>query len=115
MRLLGRWLALSAAFWVATQLISGIKVNGGFKTYLWVALLFGLINAVLGNLIKLITIPVTIFSFGLFLFIINAAMLQLTARWSDKLDITNFWSAILASLVISVVTSFLGVFYKKLP
>ena len=115
MRLLGRWLAVSAAFWVAAQLISGIKINGGFATYLWVALLFGLINTFLGSLLKLITLPATIFTFGLFLVVVNAAMLQLTARWSSKLDIANFWSAILASIVISIVTSFLGTFYKKLP
>jgi putative membrane protein len=73
-----------------------------------VALLFGLINALLGGLIKLLTLPITFLSFGLFLVVINAAMLQLTARWSDKLTIENFWSAIFASVIISVVTSVLG-------
>ena len=108
MKLIVRWAALAASFWVATSLISGIHVDGGLKTYLWVALLFGLINALLGSIIRLITLPITLVSFGLFLVIINAAMLQLTARWSDKLSIDNFWSAILASLIISVVTSVLG-------
>ena len=108
MKLLIRWAALAASFWVATSLISGIHVDGGLKTYLWVALLFGLINALLGGLIRLVTFPLTLISFGLFLVIINAAMLQLTARWSDKLTIDNFWSAIFASLIISVVTSVLG-------
>ena len=115
MRLIGRLLAVSAAFWVSTQLISGIQIHGGFKTYLWVALIFGVINAVIGSFIKLVTFPITIVTFGLFLVVINAAMLQITARWSEKLDINNFWSALLASIVISIVTSFLGTFYKKLP
>jgi putative membrane protein len=108
MKLLIRWAALAASFWVATSLISGIHVDGGLKTYLWVALLFGLINALLGSIIRLITLPITLLSFGFFLVVINAAMLQLTARWSDKLAIDNFWSAIWASLIISVVTSVLG-------
>lgn len=108
MKLLIRWVALAASFWVATTVVSGIKVDGGLKTYLWVALLFGLINALLGSLIRLLTLPITFLSFGLFLVIINAAMLQLTARWSDKLSIDNFWSAIFASVIISVVTSVLG-------
>ena len=108
MKLLVRWVALAAAFWVATEVVSGIKIDGGVKTYLWVALLFGLINALLGSLIRLLTLPITFLSFGLFLVIINAAMLQLTARWSDKLTIDNFWSAIFASVIISVVTSVLG-------
>lgn len=108
MKLLVRWSALAISFWVATSLITGIHVDGGVKTYLWVALLFGLINALLGSLIKLVTLPITFLSFGFFLVIINAAMLQLTARWSDKLTIDNFWSAIFASVIISFVTSILG-------
>lgn len=108
MKLLVRWGALAVSFWVSTAVVTGIHIDGGVKTYLWVALLFGLINALLGSLIRLLTLPITFLSFGLFLVIINAAMLQLTARWSDKLTIDNFWSAIFASLIISVVTSVLG-------
>ena len=108
MKLLIRWGALATAFWVATSVVTGIHVDGGLKTYLWVALIFGLINALLGSLIRLVTLPITFLSFGLFLVVINAAMLQLTARWSDKLTIDNFWAAIFASLIISVVTSVLG-------
>ena len=112
MKLLLRWAALSASFWVATLLISGIQIAGGVKTYFWVALLFGLINAILGSFLKLITLPFTLLSFGAFLVIINAAMLQLTDRWSDKLSIDNFWSAIFASLIISIVS---GVLRKAIP
>ena len=108
MKLLVRWGALATAFWVATSVVTGIRVDGGLKTYLWVALIFGLINALLGGLIRLLTLPITFLSFGLFLVVINAAMLQLTARWSDKLTIDNFWAAIFASLIISIVTSVLG-------
>lgn len=108
MKLLIRWAAIATSFWVATSVIEGIRVDGGLKTYLWVALLFGLINALIGGLIKLLTLPITFLSFGLFLVLINAAMLQLTARWSEKLVIDNFWAAIFASIVISVVTSVLG-------
>lgn len=113
MRLLARWGSLTLAFWVATSVVSGISVNGGFKTYLWVALLFGLINAFLGSIIKVITLPATILSFGLFILVINTAMLSLTARWSDKLDVTGFWSAFWASVIISLVSSFMGLFYKR--
>lgn len=113
MRLILRWVALALAFWAATAVVPGISVNGGVGTYLWVALLFGLINAVLGSLVKLLTLPATILTFGLFVFVINAAMLSLTARWSSALDVKDFWSALFASLIISVVTSLLGIFYKK--
>jgi putative membrane protein len=105
MHLLIRWAALAFSMWIATLIVPGIKVDGGVTTYLWVALLFGLINSVLGSLIKVLTFPVSIVTFGIFLLVVNAAMLSLTARWSDKLDVNGFWSALFASLIISVITS----------
>jgi putative membrane protein len=105
MHLLIRWAALAFSMWIATLIVPGIKVDGGVTTYLWVALLFGLINSVLGSLIKALTFPVSIVTFGIFLLVVNAAMLSLTARWSDKLDVNGFWSALFASLIISVITS----------
>ena len=100
-----RWAVLAFSMWIATLVVPGITVNGGVGTYLWVALLFGLINSVFGSIIKVLTFPVSIVTFGLFLFVVNAAMLSLTARWSEKLDVTGFWSALFASLIISVITT----------
>jgi putative membrane protein len=105
MKLLFRWAILALAMWVATLIVPGITVNGGVTTYLWVALIFGLINSIFGSIIKVLTFPVSIVTFGLFVFVINAAMLSLTARWSDKLDVTGFWSALFASLIISAITT----------
>ena len=103
--ILVRWAVLAFSMWIATLVVPGITVNGGVGTYLWVALLFGLINSIFGSIIKVLTFPVSIVTFGLFLFVVNAAMLSLTARWSTKLDITGFWSALFASLIISVITT----------
>jgi putative membrane protein len=100
-----RWATLAFAMWIATLAVPGITVHGGVGTYLWVALLFGLINSIFGSIIKVLTFPVSIITFGLFLFVVNAAMLSLTARWSEKLDVNGFWSALFASLVISVITT----------
>jgi putative membrane protein len=105
MSLLIRWAALAFSMWIATLVVPGITVAGGVTTYLWVALLFGLINSVFGSIIKVLTFPVSIVTFGLFLLVVNAAMLSLTARWSDKLEVTGFWSALFASLIISVITT----------
>ena len=104
MKLLLRWGALALSFWVATAIIPGIDVMGGFTTYLWVALLFGLLNATLGSFLKLLTLPAVILTLGLFLVVINAAMLMLVSRWSEKLEVESFWSAILAAIVISLIT-----------
>jgi len=103
--LLIRWAVLAFSMWIATLVVPGITVDGGITTYLWVALLFGLINSVFGSIIKVLTFPVSIVTFGLFLFVVNAAMLSLTARWSEKLEVTGFWSALFASLIISVITT----------
>jgi len=100
------------AFWAATTLITGLTVNGGAWTYLWVALLFGLINGVIGSLVKLLTLPVILLSLGLFTFVINAAILMFTARLSDALDVKDFWSALAASLIISIVTTIINKSFK---
>ena len=100
-----RWAVLAFSMWIATLIVPGITVHGGVGTYLWVALLFGLINSIFGSVIKVLTFPVSIVTFGLFLFVVNAAMLSLTARWSEKLDVTGFWSALFASLIISAITT----------
>ena len=113
MNLIIRWAVLAFAMWVATLAVPGITVNGGFATYLWVALLFGLINSIFGSLIKVLTFPVSIVTFGLFLFVVNAAMLSLTARWSEKLDVTGFWSALFASVIVSTITTLFKASKKK--
>jgi putative membrane protein len=103
--LLVRWAVLAFSMWIATLVVPGITVDGGLATYLWVALLFGLINTFFGSIIKVLTFPVSIVTFGLFLLVINAAMLSLTARWSEKLEVNGFWSALFASMIISLITT----------
>jgi putative membrane protein len=105
--LLIRWAVLAFSMWIATLVVPGITVDGGVATYLWVALLFGFTNTFFGSIIKVLTFPVSIVTFGLFLFVVNAAMLSLTARWSEKLDVAGFLSALFASLIISVITTVL--------
>ena len=113
MNLIVRWIAGALAFWAATSLFDGITVNGGAWSYLWVALLFGLINGVIGSLVKLLTLPAILLSLGLFAFVVNAAMLMLTARWSERLDVVDFKSALFASLIISIVTTIINRAFKS--
>ena len=105
MRLILRWVVLALAIWAATAILPGITVHGGARTYLWVALLFGLINAVRGSLIKVLTFPVTLITLGLLIWVINAAMLELTARRSNKLDIKDCCITHLAPLIMSILSS----------
>jgi putative membrane protein len=99
--------------WVATYFVGVIDVDGGVGTYFWVAFLFGLINAIIGSLIKLVTFPISIVTFGFFILVINAAMLSLTDIWSTKLTVDGFWSALFAALIISVITTIFKFSSKK--
>lgn len=106
--LLIRWVALAAAFWISAEVISGITVEGGAKSYFWIALVFGLVNAILGTIVRLVTLPITILSLGLFLLVINTGMLLLTAKITEALTVDGFWSAFLGAVIISVVSGILG-------
>ena len=104
MKLVARWAILAGAFWLTTFIVDGIQIKNGAWNYFWVAALFALINTFLGSLIKLFTLPAVILTFGLFIFIINTAMLMLTDRWSDVLTIDSFTSALVGSLLISLMS-----------
>jgi putative membrane protein len=108
-----RWFGLAVALWCATLLVPGIRINGGAWSYLWVALLFGAINAIIGGILKVLTFPITFLTLGLFVFVVNAMMLSLTARWSSALDVSDFWSAFFACLIISAITAIVNVFTQK--
>jgi putative membrane protein len=108
-----RWFGLALALWCATLLVPGIRINGGAWNYLWVALLFGVINAIIGGIVKVLTFPITFLTLGLFVFVVNAMMLSLTARWSEALDVRDFWSAFFACLIISAVTAIVNTLTQK--
>jgi putative membrane protein len=99
------FVAEAVAIWVATLLVSGVHVFGGVVTYLWIAVLFGVINAILGSILRLFTLPLVVLTLGLFSLVISTVMLALTAALSSKLDIDGFWSAFLAALVVAVVSA----------
>ncbi|NCW94482.1 MAG: phage holin family protein [Actinobacteria bacterium] len=106
-------LTLSTTFWVTTLIVDGIQIKEGAWNYFWVAALFGLINTFIGSLLKLFTLPAVILTFGLFVFVINAAMLMLTDRWSDVITIDSFTSALVGSLLISVVSGIANKIVKR--
>jgi putative membrane protein len=107
------FVAEAIAIWVATLLISGIHVYGGALTYLWIGVLFGVVNAVLGSILRLFTLPLVVLTLGLFSLIISTAMLALTAALSSKLDIDGFWSAFGAALIVAVVSAVIEMFTRR--
>jgi putative membrane protein len=107
-----RLLANAVALAVASWLIAGITLEGATTgrrvlTLLIVAAIFGIVNAVVRPIVKLLSLPFIILTLGLLIFVINAAMLLLTSWITGKLDVQfhvdGFWAALLGSLVITVV------------
>jgi len=111
-RLLLRWLISSLAIFAATWLVPGIAFSGPGWQIGVVALVFGLLNALLRPLIYLLTCPLVLLTLGLFGLVINAVMLALTSAMADQLGIQfhvdGFWPALLGGLVISIVTTALS-------
>lgn len=113
MNLLIRWFASAAAVWAATQLVPGIRVEGGVEALLAIALIMGLVNALVRPLVKMLACGLVVLTLGLILFVINAAMLYVTSFLAAELGyvftIDRFTSALLGSVVISVVSWLLSV------
>ena len=125
MRLLLRILINGLALWVAGWLLPGITVgeSGTSATgnstldvvlaYLFIGLIFGVVNALVRPIVRLLALPLTILTLGLFTIIINAAMLMLTAWLTSFTPVhfevdSFFWTAILASIIISIVSMAAG-------
>jgi membrane protein len=113
-RVLVNWAVLAAAVWAATALVPGIHVPGGLLTYLGISLLLGLVNAVIGPLLRLVALPLTVFTLGLSALIVNAVLLAVTAWLSPDLDVDGLASALLGAVVIAVVTTLLELVMRPL-
>ena len=94
--------AISAlGLWLASAVVSGMEIRGT-GTLIAAALLLGAANAVVRPLAILLTLPFTLVTLGLFLFVINAAMLALVAAFLDEFRLASFGSALLGSIVVSL-------------
>jgi putative membrane protein len=97
-----RLLVLTLILAIVVKLDNGLSVHGGFFTFVWVAFIFSVVNLIVGPILRLLSLPLIILSLGLFLFVINAALLAITAGLSSKLDVDNFGSALLGGFLIAV-------------
>jgi putative membrane protein len=117
LRLLIRWLVNAIALWVAIQIVPGLEHTGETgASLLIIALIFGLVNALVRPVIILLTCPLIVLSMGLFILIINAIMLSLTGWLSNQfglgLQIDGFWPTFWGALVISVVSAVINLLIK---
>src|SRR5574343_1571755 len=100
------WAITAFALWVASLVFSGMRFSGT-GAVLWSALLLGLANAVLRPVLIFLTLPITLVTLGLFLLVINALMLMLVAKIVGGFRLEGFWTALFASLFISVLSMIL--------
>ena len=109
LRFLVKVVLMAAVFWGVAQLLGGITVvpNPGGPlgepgTWLWIALLFALVNAVVGPVLRLLSLPFVLVTLGLFLLVVNAALLGITASLTDRLQVDGLGPAILGGLLLAV-------------
>ena len=100
-RLALRLVVLALIIGAVAKLVNGVHVHGGFGSLLWIAVLFSVINAILGPLLRLLSLPVVILTLGLFLLVVNAALLAITAALTTDLDIDSFGAAVLGGFLIA--------------
>jgi putative membrane protein len=107
MAFLFRWLILTIAVWASTLLVPGVEFERA-QDLLIAALVLGILNALLRPLLRLLSLPLIILTLGVFLVVINALLLWLTATVVHGFHVRGFWPAVWASVVISLVSALLG-------
>lgn len=106
MKLLFNLLVNGFAVFVAAYLLPGVEVDN-FLTAVIVAIVLGLVNAIIKPIFVLLTLPINILTIGLFTFVINALLVMLVSSIVSGFEVTNFWWAVVFSVVLSVISSFL--------
>jgi len=103
------WAITAVSLWVASLLFRGLKFDGTGALVIS-ALLLGLANAVVKPLLIVLTLPLTLVTFGLFLLVINALMILLVAALVKGFKVSGFWTALFASIFISLLSVVIGSF-----
>ncbi len=107
MSFLLRLVVNAVALWIATQIVPGVSYQGGVGPFLVAALIFGVVNATLRPITKLLTCPLILVTFGLFALVVNGLMFWLAGTLATSIGIdlrvAGFWPAFLGALVVSIV------------
>ena len=103
------WGITALSLWVASLIFSGLKFDNA-SSLIASALLLGLANAIIKPLLIVLTLPLTLLTFGLFVLVINALMILLVAWLIKGFKVSTFWTAFFASIFISVLSIVIGSF-----
>ena len=111
MRFLLLLLINTAALWVAVRVVNGVSFDGTVPELVGAAIVFGVVNAVLGSVLRILALPVTVLTLGLFSLVINGLLFWTAAAISRSLGlglhVAGFWPALVAALVTSIVSMIL--------
>ena len=113
MKIILRWLLLAAALLLVAHLYSGVVI-GSFGAAMLAAFVIGLFNTLLRPILVLLTLPVTVLTLGLFLFVINALMFWAAATVLDGFGVAGFWAALIGSLIYSLCGMAIDVVIERL-
>lgn len=100
--LLLNWFVSAISLLIVAHIVPGFQVHS-FRTALIASLIIGLLNATVGLVLKVLTFPLTLLTFGLFLFVINALMLMLASNLVGGFTVAGFWVALLGAIVLALV------------
>ena len=103
MSLFARWLVLTGSIMAASYLMDGIQVSG-FLSALFAAAILGILNTLFRPMLFILTLPINILTLGLFTFVLNAILLMMVSGVISGFVVYGFWSAVLGSLLISLVS-----------
>jgi putative membrane protein len=113
LHILESWLVSALALWIVAQIIPGIEVRG-FGAALLATIIIAVVNGTVGVVIKFLAFPLTLLTLGLFLLVINAFLLKLASVFTPGFSVRGFLSAVLGSVVLTILTTVLRglVFYQ---
>ena len=99
------WASLVVAFAITAAVVPSVDIDGGALTLIGIAAIFGLVNAIIGPLLRLLSLPLMLITFGLFALVVNAVLLAITAGLLNALDVGGFLSTVVAAFLISVISA----------
>ncbi|MEX1111944.1 MAG: phage holin family protein [Candidatus Andersenbacteria bacterium] len=112
MNILLRWLITTLAVLIASYILPGVSVDG-FLAALIAAAVLGIVNVIIKPILIVLTLPITIVTFGLFLLVINALMIMLASTVVPGFFVAGFWWAVLFSIVLSLLSYLLHQPFKE--
>ncbi len=115
MKFLIRLLITAAALWAAVALVPGIEHAGPWVNLLGVALVFGIVNAVIRPILLVLTCPIVLLTLGLFIFVLNGLLFWAVGTWLEGFNVGGFWAGVLGAILFSIVSWLLSALVQSAP